>query len=220
VANKYTGSDVGQTGIVVTEVDGTPFVAGVTKLILSNNTIQDNGNGVVTVNTGGGGAGGVSWGGTAFVGGVATFANVTTANSTDLAYIYDVDTPPYNKGITVPNIRRNVTTINRNIGVDNIAGGGGGGTPATPIPSAFSIIEVIDGGTGLDVEVNIAPSGSGLIMTILGSSSIGFTAVGGISGVGNDLVFDSPIGSALTIYDSPSQGRWFVLEASGGFGIV
>ncbi len=220
MANKYTGSDVGQTGIIVTEVDGTPFVAGVTKLILSNNTIQDNGNGVVTVNTGGGGAGGVSWGGTAFVGGVATFANVTTANSTDKAYIYDADTPPYNKGITVPNIRRNATTINKNISEDSQSGGGGGGVPPSPLNNPYSIIRIDDDGDGADVEFNIPPTGSGAIINIIGSSSIGFTAVGGISGVGNDLVFDSPIGSALTIYDSPSQSRWFIIEASGGFGIV
>lgn len=221
MANKYTGSDVGQTGIFVTEVGGTPFVAGVTKLIFSNNTLQNNGNGVVTLNTGGGGSGGVSWGGTTFVGGVATFANVTTANSTDLAYIYDSNTPPYNKGITVPNIRRPATTINRDLNELTFVGGGGGGTPPTAIPTPRSVALIEDGGSGLDVEFDIIPSGSGLIMTILNSSSVGFASQGGINGgIGNDVVFDSSIGSALTVYDSPSQGSWFILEASGGFGIV
>lgn len=57
MANTYTGSDTGQAGLNVTEVDGSPSVFGVTKITVSNGTLTDDGNGSVTITTGGGGGG-------------------------------------------------------------------------------------------------------------------------------------------------------------------
>ena len=58
MGNTYTGSNSGKAGLEVTEVDGTPDVYGVTKIIVSNGTLTDNGAGSVTISTGGGGGGG------------------------------------------------------------------------------------------------------------------------------------------------------------------
>ena len=63
MANSYTGSQSGQSGLNVTEVDGVPDVFGVTKIIVSNTTLTDNGDGSVTITTGGGGGGGSPGGG-------------------------------------------------------------------------------------------------------------------------------------------------------------
>ena len=60
MGNTYTGSNSGKAGLEVTEVDGTPDVYGVTKIIVSNGTLTDNGAGSVTITTGGGGGGGVT----------------------------------------------------------------------------------------------------------------------------------------------------------------
>ena len=57
MGNTYTGSNSGKAGLEVTEVDGTPDVYGVTKIIVSNGTLTDNGAGSVTISTGGGGGG-------------------------------------------------------------------------------------------------------------------------------------------------------------------
>ena len=57
MANIYTGSNAGQAGLEVTEVDGVPDVFGVSKITVSNGTLTDNGGGAVTITTGGGGGG-------------------------------------------------------------------------------------------------------------------------------------------------------------------
>ena len=45
----------GVSGLRIVEVDGSPDVSNVTKIIVSNGTLVDNGSGVVTLDTGGGG---------------------------------------------------------------------------------------------------------------------------------------------------------------------
>ena len=60
MANIYTGSNTGKAGLEVTEVDGVPDVFGVSKIIVSNGTLTDDGAGTVTITTGGGGGGGVT----------------------------------------------------------------------------------------------------------------------------------------------------------------
>jgi len=57
MANRYTGSDTGKSGLEVTEVDGAPDVRGVSKIIVSNTTLTDDGAGTVTIDTSGGGGG-------------------------------------------------------------------------------------------------------------------------------------------------------------------
>ena len=49
--------EAGASGLRIVEVDGSPDVSNVTKIIVSNGTLVDNGSGVVTLTTGGGGGG-------------------------------------------------------------------------------------------------------------------------------------------------------------------
>ncbi len=53
----YTGTNLGKAGLEMTEVDGVPDISGVSKITVSNGTLTDDGNGDVTLTTGGGGAG-------------------------------------------------------------------------------------------------------------------------------------------------------------------
>jgi hypothetical protein len=58
VATKYTGSNEGAEGLRVRDQDGTPNVKPVTEIRVTNGTLTDNGDGVVSLQTGGGGGGG------------------------------------------------------------------------------------------------------------------------------------------------------------------
>jgi len=57
MATIYSGSDAGKSGLEMVELDGSPDVRGVTKIKVSNTTLTDDGNGEVTLQTGGGGGG-------------------------------------------------------------------------------------------------------------------------------------------------------------------
>ncbi len=58
MGNIYTGSNTGKAGLEVTDENGTPDVFGVSQIIVSDGTLTDNGDGSVTIQTGGGGGGG------------------------------------------------------------------------------------------------------------------------------------------------------------------
>ena len=58
MATKYTGSNEGAEGLRVRDQDGTPNVKPVTEIRVTNGTLTDNGDGVISLQTGGGGGGG------------------------------------------------------------------------------------------------------------------------------------------------------------------
>jgi len=74
MGNNYTGKRA--AGLEVTEVDGSPDVGNVSKIVVSNGTLTDDGSGQVTITTGGGGGGVTLSGSTA-----TTVATVTGANA-------------------------------------------------------------------------------------------------------------------------------------------
>ncbi len=57
MASIYSGSDAGKSGLEMVELDGSPDIRGVSKIKVSNTTLTDDGNGEVTLLTGGGGGG-------------------------------------------------------------------------------------------------------------------------------------------------------------------
>jgi hypothetical protein len=57
MATIYSGSDAGKSGLEMVELDGSPDIRGVSKIKVSNTTLTDDGNGEVTLVTGGGGGG-------------------------------------------------------------------------------------------------------------------------------------------------------------------
>ena len=62
MATKYTGSNEGVEGLRVRDQDGNPNVSPVTEIRVTNGTLTDDGNGVISLQTGGGGGGGTSSG--------------------------------------------------------------------------------------------------------------------------------------------------------------
>ena len=77
----FTGKTAGR--LEVTEVDGSPDVAEVTKIIVSNGTLTDDGGGTVTITTGGGGAGvdSIAFGTTGLTPAAATTGVVSVAGT-------------------------------------------------------------------------------------------------------------------------------------------
>ena len=55
MANIYGGNNTGKGGLRVRESDGSPDVKGVSDIIVSDGTLTDDGNGTITLTTGGGG---------------------------------------------------------------------------------------------------------------------------------------------------------------------
>lgn len=58
MATKYTGSNEGAEGLRVRDQDGNPNVKPVNEIRVTNGTLTDNGDGVISLQTGGGGGGG------------------------------------------------------------------------------------------------------------------------------------------------------------------
>ena len=83
MGNIYSGSNTGKAGLEITEEDGNPDVYGVSKIIVSNGALTDNGNGSVTLTMGGGGAA-TAVGGTTRVTGAPPAMKMQTATGAQL----------------------------------------------------------------------------------------------------------------------------------------
>jgi len=106
MATIYSGSAAGRSGLEMVELDGSPDVRGVSKIKVSNTTLTDDGNGEVTLQTGGGGGGSgtvtsISVSDGTFVGLTATPADpiTTTGNITaDLSATGTADATTFLRG--------------------------------------------------------------------------------------------------------------------------
>jgi len=78
-----TGTNDGKAGLRIKEVDGNPNVPGVSTIVVSNTTLTDDGNGQVTLTTGGGGAGvdSIAFGTTGLTPATATTGVVSVAGT-------------------------------------------------------------------------------------------------------------------------------------------
>ncbi|MBT4660715.1 MAG: hypothetical protein HOC18_02290 [Candidatus Marinimicrobia bacterium] len=83
MGNTYTGSNAGKAGLEVTEVDGVPDVRGVSKIIVTNGALTDDGNGTISLDmtAGGGGVTTITFGTTGLTPAVATGGAVSVAGT-------------------------------------------------------------------------------------------------------------------------------------------
>ena len=152
MGNTYTGSNTGKAGLEVTEVDGTPDVFGVSKIIVSNGTLTDNGAGSVTITTGGGGGGSgtvtsvqVSGGTT----GLSTSGGPITTNGT----------------ITISGT---LVVANGGTGATTLTDGGvllGSGTGAITALGQATNGQLVIGSTGADPSLATLTDGTGITIT-------------------------------------------------------
>tara|TARA_R110002020_G_scaffold122148_2_gene277409 strand:+ start:47 stop:1852 length:1806 start_codon:yes stop_codon:yes gene_type:complete len=205
MGNKYTGSQTGQSGLEITEVDGTPNVFGVTKITVSNTTLTDDGGGAVTITTGGGGGGGSPGGSATQIqyNNSGSFGGISgaTSNGTKVTYtagnieVDDISDSSNNQWIE-PKDSGLTLCIGTGSGNANIESNGThnismqtGGTSGS--------VTVIDGTNG---NILLQPPGTGLIEVGSGSLTAYITSVGA-----HDLTLNTNSGSnsgSITITDN------------------
>ncbi len=198
MANTYTGSDAGQAGLNITEVDGSPNVFGVSKIIVSNGTLTDDGAGSVTITTGGGGGGSGTVTSVALSGGTTgltvTGSPITTSGTITIAGT-----------LAVANGGTGATTLT-NGGI--LLGSGTGPITATAVLTNGQLL--IGDGTGDPTVANLT-AGTGITITN-GAGSITIAASGGGGGTvtsvdtGNNLIGGpiTGVGTIDLLYDTIS----------------
>lgn len=232
MANTYTGSDAGQAGLNVTEVDGSPNVFGVTKITVSNGTLTDDGSGSVTITTGGGGGGGVdslSMGTTGLTPSTATTGAITVAGTLVVANggtgATTASGARTSLGAAASGANSDITSLSGlttplsvaqgGTGANTLTNGGvllGSGTGAISATAVLTNGQLLIGdGTG-DPTVATLSAGTGITITN-GAGSITIDAVnnGTVTSVGL-----TETGSALTITGSPVTNSGTINIAGAG----
>ena len=174
MSQNYSGQNPQVSALEVTEVDGSPDVKNVNKIVVSNGTLTDDGGGTVTITTGGGGGGGTpggsntqvqyndsgSFGGNAgmtFIAGTGTFtATVITDGTAQL-------TSGALTGLTTA-----LTVAQGGTGATSLTDGGillGSGTGAVTATAQPSDGQLLIGNTGNDPTLASVTNGAGIVIT-------------------------------------------------------
>ena len=219
MANKYTGSNTGKSGLNVKKTSGTPDVNGVTEIQLDSNlTLTNNGSGSVTIQSSGGGGGGSPGGsdtqlqyndsGTAFGGisGATTDGTAVTVSSNNLI-------------TTSPKVVTGLTDEDGNSTIKTPPCGGTGANDITVSNQQAGSSPTI-AATGSDTNLNLGliPKGSGEIVVGSGSASGKITTSGA-----QDLVLDTNLGTdsgSITITEGVNGDITLDPDGTGAVDII
>lgn len=199
LANKYTGSNTGKSGLNVKKTSGTPDVNGVTEIQLDSNlTLTNNGGGSVTIQSSGGGGGGTPGGSDTQVqyNNAGSFGGISGATTNGTA----VTVSSNNLITTSPKV---VTGLADEDGNSTIKTPPCGGTGANEITvsnqQAGSSPTIAATGSDTNLDLGLIPKGTGKIVVGTGSASGTITSSGT-----QDLVLDTNSGTnsgSITITD-------------------
>ena len=162
MTNVYGGNNTGRAGVRIKEADGTPDVTGVSEIIVSNGTLTDNGAGIVTIATGGGGG-----------------AGTVTSVSTTLSGI-SIANPT-----TTPAISGTLNVANGGTGTTTLGDGGillGSGTGAITATAQPTDGQLVIGSTGADPVLATLSSTGGTVTITNSAGGINLEAAAGVTG--------------------------------------
>ncbi len=178
MANRYTGSDTGKSGLQITEVDGSPDVRGVSKIIVSDTTLTDDGGGTVTITTGGGGGGTPGGSDTqvqyndagAFAGspGMTFASGSATLTATILSGTTLTDGTASLSAGALTGLTTPLTVAQGGTGASSITDGGivlGSGTGAVTATAQPSDGQLLIGNSGNDPDLATVTNGAGIVIT-------------------------------------------------------
>ena len=190
MGNTYTGSNSGKAGLEVTEVDGTPDVFGVGKIIVSNGTLTDDGGGTVTITTGGGGGGAVTsvgMGTTGLTPAAAATGVITVAGTLVVANGGTGATTLTDGGVLLGSGTGAITALGQPADGQLIIGSTGADPVLGVLSSAGSSIEFLFGAGVINMEVGATSVVAGIYtntdLTVGADGRITAAARGGGGGV-------------------------------------
>ena len=246
MAEFFTGSDVGKSGLQVKKTTGTPDVRGVTEIQLDSNlTLTPNGGGSVTVQSTGGGSGGVTSVGLTETGSALTITGspVTTSGTINIAgagaatdvILGDLTLGTFTDG-TVTSVALTETGSALTItgspvtssGTINIAGAGNSGQVilgdlSLGTLTSGTVTEVSTSLTGISIaDPTTTPAISGTLAVASGGTGANTLTTGGIllgAGTGIITATAQPIDGQLLIGSTGSDPVLSTLTAGTGVSI-
>ena len=155
MGNTYTGSNAGKSGLEVTEVDGIPDVRGVSKIIVTNGALTDDGNGTISLDmtAGGGGVTTITFGTTGFTPAVATGGAVSVAGTLVVANGGTGATTLTDGGILLGSGTGVITPTAQPANGQLLIGSTGADPVLASMTSSASTITITGGAGSLDIEL-------------------------------------------------------------------
>jgi hypothetical protein len=177
MGNTYTGSNAGKSGLEVTEVDGIPDVRGVSKIIVTNGALTDDGNGTISLDmtAGGGGVTTITFGTTGFTPAVATGGAVSVAGTLVVANGGTGATTLTDGGILLGSGTGAITPLGQATNGQLVIGSTGADPILATLASAGATVTITNTAGGINLEAAVSVSGANPTAEVSG------TAVNGVA---------------------------------------
>lgn len=177
MGNTYTGSNAGKSGLEVTEVDGIPDVRGVSKIIVTNGALTDDGNGTISLDmTAGAGVTSITFGTTGFTPAVATGGVVSVAGTLVVANGGTGATTLTDGGILLGSGTGAITPLGQATNGQLVIGSTGADPILATLASAGATVTITNTAGGINLEAAASVSGANPTAEVSGIAVDGVAA--------------------------------------------